>query len=96
MPCACDRSLLCEPIEFGESPDLFVGRGSFGVVKCQTYRGISVAVKEFLPCTVKESVEREARLMLELCHPCFLVYALHIIILVVQYYGIEISKRVCS
>lgn len=67
-----DRSLLCNSTEFGESPraeDLFVGRGSFGIVKLQMYHGICVAVKEFLPRTAKESVEREAQLMCELCHP---------------------------
>lgn len=67
-----DRSLLCDPIEFGElqsDSDLFVGRGSFGIVKCQLYHGIHVAVKEFLPHTLKDSVEREAQLLFELCHP---------------------------
>ena len=42
-----NRSLLGDPIQLGAKPsesDLFVGRGSFGVVKCQMYRGICVAV----------------------------------------------------
>lgn len=95
-----DRSLLSNPTEFGESPraeDLFVGRGSFGIVKLQMYHGICVAVKEFLPRTAKESVEREAQLMCELCHPylpllfgvCTLNYPY---ILVIQYYGIDLKS----
>ena len=48
---------------------LFVGRGSFGIVKYQIYHGIHVAVKEFLPRTVSDSVETEAQLMSKLYHP---------------------------
>ena len=91
-----DRSLLHDPIEFGDHPsdrDLFVGRGSFGVVKCQIYRGIRVAVKEFLPHTVQDSVMKEAHVQLGLCHP-YLPLLLGVCISelpyihVVQYYGI--------
>lgn len=95
-----DRSLLCDPIEFGEHPsdsDLFIGRGSFGVVKCQMYRGICVAVKEFLPHTLKDSVMKEARLLFELCHP-YLPLLLGVCVSkfpyihVVQYYGIGLQS----
>lgn len=95
-----DRSLLCDPTEFGKCPqpeDVFVGRGSFGVVKVQTYHGITVAVKEFLPRTNKESLEREAEVMCELCHSylpllfgvCTLKYPY---LLVMQYYGIDLKS----
>ncbi len=91
-----DRSLLSDPIEFGKRPsdrDLFVGRGSFGVVKCQIYRGICVAVKEFLPHTVEESVVKEAQILSKLCHPYLPLFsgvctAKNPYILILQYYGI--------
>ena len=71
----------------------FVGKGSFGVVKYQTYRGIRVAVKEFLPRTMRESVLKEAAFLVELCHPYLpLLFGICTselpYILVVQFYGI--------
>ena len=36
--------------------DDFVGRGSFGRVKVQLYRGVLVAVKQFLPRAVMQDV----------------------------------------
>lgn len=90
-----NRSLLCNPVELGMYSDdrVFVGKGSFGVVKYQTYRGIQVAVKEFLPHTLKESVFKEAAFLVELCHP-YLPLLLGVCtsklpyIIVIQYYGI--------
>lgn len=49
--------------------DNFVGRGSFGRVKVQLYRGIPVAVKQFLPRTVVQDVVNEAEILLQLSHP---------------------------
>ena len=43
------------------------------MVKLQLYRGIYVAVKEFLPRSVKEDVKSEAEIFASLCHP-FLPY----------------------
>lgn len=96
-----DRSLLCDPKESGKSPDnsdvFFVGRGSFGIVRCQMYRGIYVAVKEFLPRTLKDSVVKEAQVMSGLCHP-YLPFLLGVCtskypyILVTQYYGIGLKS----
>lgn len=88
-----DRSLLINPTKSGENPDFYVGRGSFGIVKCQMYRGICVAVKEFLPHTIEESVLREAQIMSKLCHPYLpllfgVCTAKRPYILVAQYYGI--------
>lgn len=47
----------------------YVGRGSFGIVKLQYYRGMRVAVKEFLPRSLSDDVMREARVLSQLCHP---------------------------
>ena len=43
-----------------DDPDNFVGRGSFGGVKVQLYRGVLIAVKQFLPRTVVQDVVDEA------------------------------------
>ena len=40
-----DSSMLADPQINGEQQECYVGRGSFGVVKLQVYRGIHVAVK---------------------------------------------------
>ena len=37
--------LLSDPVTNGKQKEVFVGRGSFGVVRMQVYRGIKVAVK---------------------------------------------------
>ena len=47
----------------------YVGRGSFGVVKLKLYRGIYVAVKEVLPCTLLDDVIKEAELLSHFTHP---------------------------
>lgn len=67
-----DRNMLTNPSSLGETPsdkDVFVGRGSFGVVKYQEFRGINVAVKEFLPHTIAADVQREGQVLSKLCHP---------------------------
>lgn len=61
--------LLRDPTIDGEQKEIFIGRGSFGVVKMQVYRGIQVAVKEFLPRTFANDVLHEASIMTHLCHP---------------------------
>ena len=93
-----DRSMLTNPTQYGLSntrdKDVFVGRGSFGVIKFQQYRGIQVAVKEFLPRTRAESVKYEANILLKLSHPyvplllgiCTSKYPF---IMVMQYHGID-------
>lgn len=47
----------------------YIGRGSFGVVKLQLYRGIYVAVKQFLPRTFSDDVIAEAKCLMKLSHP---------------------------
>ena len=89
-----DRSMLADPIQCESDKDIFVGRGSFGVIKFQQYRGIQVAVKEFLPRTRAESVRYEASILLKLSHPyvplllgiCTNEYPF---IMVMQYHGID-------
>ena len=60
-----DTSLLSDPAE-GE---VYLGRGSFSVVRLQIYRGIKVAVKEFLPRTIYADVQNEASILALFCHP---------------------------
>ena len=44
-----DPSMLVDLKLPSRSDISYVGRGSFGIVKVQKYRGILVAVKEYLP-----------------------------------------------
>ena len=62
-------SLLTDPVRTTDSSKLYIGRGSFGIVKLQMYRGIEVAVKEFLPHTNLADVQREALILNKLSHP---------------------------
>ena len=62
-------SMLSDPVIDGVQQEIYAGRGSFGVVKLQLYRGITVAVKEFLPHTIRKDVVHEASILASLCHP---------------------------
>ena len=64
-----DTNDLKDPIVDGVSKEVFIGRGSFSVVRLQQYRGIRVAVKEFLSRTLKEDIQAEATFLAKLCHP---------------------------
>ena len=70
-----------------------MGRGSFGIVKLQIYRGIHVAVKELLPHSNKEDVRNEAKILAHLCHP-YLPYLFGICLqrqpyrIVMQFHGL--------
>ena len=64
-----DHTMLTDPLVEGEASELFVGRGCFGIVRVQLYRGIQVAVKEFLPKSVVADVKHEASILASLCHP---------------------------
>lgn len=61
-----DTSML---VDLKGQSELYVGRGSFGIVRLQLYRGIHVAVKELLPKSVKQDVIHEAEVLARLCHP---------------------------
>lgn len=64
-----DPSMLVEVELPSKSDSSYVGRGSFGIVRVQKYRGILVAVKEYLPNTLSEDVLHEAKILVSLCHP---------------------------
>ncbi len=87
-----EPSLITNIID--EEGQLFVGRGSFGIVRIQLYRNINVAVKEFLPHTVTSDVKIEANILAKFSHP-YLPYLFGIVIkelpyrIVMQYHGIS-------
>ena len=89
---------LVDPVQNGKSSKLFIGRGSFSVVRLKTYREMIVAVKELLPHTLCCDVYNEARILNKLCHP-FLPYLFGICTttrpfrIVTQFHGID-SKPV--
>ena len=74
-PCVLeiDEALLLDPAIEHQEPEVYVGQGSFGVVKLKLFRGIKVAVKELQPLTMLKDVKREAYNLAKLCHP-FLPY----------------------
>lgn len=88
-----DVAMLESPIINGKVEEHFIGRGSFGAVKLQVYRGVHVAVKEFFGRTVKEDVKKEAEVLASLCHP-YLPYLFGIcttskpLRIVMQFHGI--------
>ena len=86
--------LLINPTIEGRMQDLYLGRGSFAIVRLQMYRGLSVAVKEFLPHSILSDVLHEASVLVKLSHP-FLPYffgvctSTHPLRIVTQYHGIN-------
>lgn len=64
-----DLTHLTDPLKDGKPQEIYLGRGSFSVVRLQLYRGIKVAVKEFLPCTIFSDVQNEASILARFCHP---------------------------
>ena len=89
---------LSNPTQDGKPCEIYLGRGSFSVVRLQLYRNILVAVKELLPRNTLADVIREAKILNKLCHPflpflfgvCTTVRPLRI---VTQFHGIS-SKTV--
>ena len=61
-------SMLNDPMLNGKQEEKYVGRGSFGVVKV-VFRDMLVAVKEYLPKSLKNDVFHEASILNKLCHP---------------------------
>ena len=64
-----DDSLLHDPID----SQIYLGQGSFAVVKLKLFRGVHVAVKELQPHTLLADVRKEAHPLAQLCPP-FLPY----------------------
>ena len=87
-----DPGMLTDPPESDEN--VYVGRGAFGVVKHQLFRGMHVAVKELLPKTNIADVRHEAHVISHLCHP-FLPYLFGVCTthnpyrIVIQFHGID-------
>ena len=61
-----DPASLHDPTIDGKPTEVYIGRGSFSVFRLQYYRGIKVAVKEFLPRSMKVDV---AAILSLLNHP---------------------------
>ena len=72
-----DPDLLHDP----DDVSTYIGRGSFGVVRMQVYRGIEVAVKELLPRTLATDVRHEARVLASFCHPYLPLFSVCILLL---------------
>ena len=89
-----DPTLLQHPVRGTVDEEIYVGQGSFGVVRLQFYRGIKVAVKEFQPRTCSSDVRSEANILARLCHP-FLPFLFGICtiskpyLIVMQFHGIR-------
>ena len=89
-----DHTLLHDPICDGSSSPMYLGQGSFGVVKMKLFRGIKVAVKELQPRAVLSDVRKEAHTLATLCHP-FLPYLFGVCTtsepyrIVMQFHGIQ-------
>ena len=64
-----DPKQLCLPPNIQSEEESYIGRGSFGVVKVNFYRGISVAVKVFLPKTEVYDIRHEASILARFSHP---------------------------
>lgn len=64
-----DLDQLLDPVKDEKPQEVYLGRGSFSVVRLQLYRGIKVAVKEFLPRTFYADVKNEASMLARFCHP---------------------------
>lgn len=86
-----DHTLLHDP-GFAKS-EVFLGQGSFAVVKLKLFRGIQVAVKELQPRTLLADVKKEAYILAQLSHP-FLPFLFGICTvtkpyrIVIQFHGI--------
>ena len=64
-----EPSMLCGPVVNGKKEACYVGLGCFGVVHVQVLLGMLVAVKQYLPWTVKQDVLQEASILSKICHP---------------------------
>ena len=59
-------SMLNDPMLNGKQEEKYVGRGR---LKSKFFRDILVAVKEYLPKSLKNDVFHEASILNKLCHP---------------------------
>ena len=91
-----DEANLEDPVFEGERQEVYLGRGSFCIVKLQMYRGLKVAVKRYLPRTVIDDVKREASFLLHICHPSLPllvgITSKNQLSLAMQFHGIDHKK----
>ena len=66
---------LKDPVVDGEQKSVYLGQGSFSIVKGQMYRGMKVAVKEFLPRCVKDDGFRRLQFYLICATRTYLCYS---------------------
>lgn len=64
-----EPAFLMNPNKNGEPTEVYLGQGSFSIVKLKIYRGVKVAVKQYRGRTQKADVLNEARVLSGLCHP---------------------------
>ncbi len=64
-----DQDLLHDPPDVTESTEMYIGRGSFGIVKMQLFRNVKVAVKELLPHSLLDDLNKEANILARFFHP---------------------------
>ena len=89
-----DPSQLSDPIQDGKAMEIFIGRGSFSIVRLKIYRGMYVAEKQFRTRSLKEDVLNEAQLLSSVCHP-YLPYIFGVCTatppyrIVTQFHGID-------
>lgn len=82
----------------GKAVAKYVGRGSFGVVRMQYYRGVKVAVKELLPRSLLTDMQKEARILARFNHPYLpLLYGVckaeEALKIVMQYHGLGAEDK---
>ena len=93
-PPEIDPIQLTDPVVDGRFTEVYVGQGSFSVVRLQLYRGIKVAVKEFQPKSACDDVKNEAAILASLTHPYLpLLFGIctrsHPYRIIIQFHGIN-------
>ena len=58
-----DQDLLHDPPDVTESTEMYIGRGSF------LFRNVKVAVKELLPHSLLDDLNKEANILARFSHP---------------------------
>ena len=64
-----NSEMLYSPVIDGTIKEVYLARGCFGIVCLKLHRGLQVAVKRFLPCSLISDIINEAMILGSLCHP---------------------------
>ena len=86
--------ILYNPVIDGTIKEVYLARGCFGIVCLKFYRGLQVAVKQFLPRSLISDIKNEAMILGSLCHS-YLPLLFGVCIksqpyqIVMQYYGLK-------